>query len=162
MVYFDAREVFASLFSCPLLNCDANYVFDFPEKDPFIGPPKSSIIGDINTGHYQKTHKALVRSPDVTMIVPTIVAMDKTQVDTHSQLQMEPLTISHGLMKHSVHSKHTAMQILGYVFHSSPAHQCKMKGGVPDIVTPRPYLPDGSVVAHVPLKPLPGLPWATN
>ena len=75
---------------------------------------------------------------------------------------MEPLTISHGLMKHSVRSKHTTMRILGYVYHSSPAHQPKMKGaGVPDIVTPRPYLPAGSVIAHVPLRPLPNLPWAT-
>ncbi|KAI2507022.1 hypothetical protein MHU86_7407 [Fragilaria crotonensis] len=87
--------------------------------------------------------------------------MDKTQVDTYGRLQMEPLTISHGLLKHSVRSKHTAMRILGYVCHSSPAHQTKMKGGVPDTVTPRPYLPDGSVIARVPLKPLPGLPWAT-
>ncbi len=60
MIYFDAREVFASLLSCPLLNRDENYLFDSPEKDPFIGPPKSSIIGDINTGQcYRKTHKAL-------------------------------------------------------------------------------------------------------
>jgi hypothetical protein len=81
-------------------------------------PPTSSIIGDINTGEcYQKTHEALVKNPDVDMILPTVVAMDKTQeVDTYRRLQMEePLTISHGLMKHSVCSKHTAMQILGYV-----------------------------------------------
>jgi hypothetical protein len=39
MIYFDAREVFASLLSCPLLNRDENYLFDSPEKDPFIGPP---------------------------------------------------------------------------------------------------------------------------
>ena len=88
--------------------------------------------------------------------------MDKTQVDTtYGWLQMEPLTISHGLMKHSVRLKHTAMRIRGYVCHSSPAHQTKMKGGVPDIVTPRPHLSAGSVIAHVPLNPLPGLPWAT-
>ncbi|KAI2506334.1 hypothetical protein MHU86_8062 [Fragilaria crotonensis] len=162
MIYFDAREVFASLLSCPLLNRDENYLFDSPEKDPFIGPPKSSMIGDINTGQcYRKTYEALVKNPDVDMILPTIVAMDKTQVDTYGRLQMEPLTISHGLLKHSVRSKHTAMRILGYVCHSSPAHQTKMQGGVPDTVTPRPYLPDGSVIARVPLKPLPGLPWAT-
>ncbi len=132
MIYFDAREVSASLLSCPLLNRDKNYLCDSPEKDPFIGPPKSSIIGDINTGQcYQKTHEALVKNPDVDMILPTMVAMDKTQVDTYGpRLQMEPLTISHGLMKHSVRSKHTAMRILGYVCHSSPAHQTKMKGGV--------------------------------
>ena len=37
--YFNAREVFASLLSCPLLNHDENYLFDSPEKDPFIAPP---------------------------------------------------------------------------------------------------------------------------
>ncbi len=138
MIFFDAREVFASLLSCPLLNCDENYLFDLPEKDPFIGPPKSSIIGDIDAGQcYQKTHKALVKNLDVDMILPTIVALDKTQVDTYGWLQMKPLTISHGLMKHNVCSKHTTMLILGYVCHSSPAHQTKMKGGVPHIVTPR-------------------------
>jgi hypothetical protein len=68
MIYFDAREAFASLLSCPLLNRDEKYLFDLPEKDPFTGPPKSSIIGDINTGQrYQKTHKALVKNPDVNM-----------------------------------------------------------------------------------------------
>jgi hypothetical protein len=52
-----------------LLNHDENYLFDLPEKDAFIGPPKSSIIGDINTGQcYQKTHKALEKNPDVDMI----------------------------------------------------------------------------------------------
>ena len=102
--------------------------------------------------------KALVQNPDVDMILPTLMAMDKTQVNTYGWLQMEPLTISHGLMKHSVCSKHTTMRILGYVCHSSPARQTKMKGGVPDVITPRPYLPPGSVIAHVPLKPLPHLP----
>jgi hypothetical protein len=56
--------------------------------------------------------------------------MDKTQVDTYGRLQMEPLTISHGLMKHSICLKNIVLQILGYVCHSSPAHQTKMKGGV--------------------------------
>jgi Plavaka transposase len=103
MIYFDAREVFASLLSCPLLNCDENYLFDSPEKHPFVGPTKLSIIGDINTGRcYRKTHKVLVKIPDVNMILPTIMAMDKTQVDTYGWLQMEPLVISHGRMKHSV------------------------------------------------------------
>ena len=50
IVYFDAREVFASLLSCPTLNRDENYLFDSPEKNPFVAPTKSPIIGDINTG----------------------------------------------------------------------------------------------------------------
>ena len=161
MVYFDAREVFASLLSCPMLNRDENYLFDFPVKNPFIAPTKSPIIGDINTGRcYRKTYEALVKNPEIDMILPSIMAMDKTQVDTYGQLQMEPLTVSHGLMKHSVRSKHTAMRSLGYICHSSPpGHQPDLKGGVPDINQPRPYLPPGSVAATAPLFPYPSLTW---
>ena len=162
MVYFDAREVFASLLSCPMLNRDENYLFDSPEKNPFIAPTESPIIGDINTGRcYQKTYESLVKNPEIDMILPSIMAMDKTQVDTYGRLQMEPLTISHGLMKHSVRSKHTAMRILGYICHSSPGHQPDMKGGVPNIDQPRPYLPPGSVAATAPLFPYPSLTWPT-
>ena len=82
MIYFDASEVFASLLSCPLLNRDENYLFNLPEKDPFIGSPKSSIIGDINTGQcYRKTYKAMVKNPDVDMILPTIVVIITTFSD---------------------------------------------------------------------------------
>ena len=38
MIYFDARQIFASLLSCPLLNRDENYLFDSPAKDPFLVP----------------------------------------------------------------------------------------------------------------------------
>jgi hypothetical protein len=61
---------------------------------------------------YRKTHEALVKNPDVDMILPTIVVMDKTQVNTYGRLQMEPLTKTHGLMKHNVCLKHTTMIIL--------------------------------------------------
>jgi hypothetical protein len=116
MIYFDAREVFASLLNCPLLNRDENYLFDSAAKDPFVGPTSSATIGDINTGRcYRKTYKALVKKQGVDMILPSIMAMDKTQVDTYGRLQMEPLTMSHGLLKHSVRSKHMAMRILSYI-----------------------------------------------
>jgi hypothetical protein len=75
---------------------------------------------------------------------------------------MEPLTISHGLVTHSIRSKHTAMRILGYICHSSPGHQPDLKDGVPsNINQPRPYLPPGSMAATVPLLPHPSLTWPT-
>ena len=49
MIYFDASQVFASLLSCPFLNCDENFLFH-EHKDPFIAPSRSGDIGDINTG----------------------------------------------------------------------------------------------------------------
>ena len=81
MVYFDASQVFASLLSCPLLNRDENFLFH-AHSDPFVEPSKSSDIGDINTGRcYQRTYKELVKKKGVDIILPTVVAMDKTQVD---------------------------------------------------------------------------------
>ena len=162
MIYFDARQVFASLLSCPLLNRDENYLFDSPAKDPFVAPTRSAHIGDINTGRcYRKTYEALVKTKDVDMILPAIMAMDKTQVDTYGRLQMEPMTISHGLTKHSIRSKHTAMRILGYICHS-PAHQpAGSNGGVVVVSAPPTDLPPGTVVGRVPLKPIPDVMWST-
>jgi hypothetical protein len=161
MIYFDARQVFASLLSCPLLNRDENYLFDSPAKDPFLVPSRSTSIGDINTGRcYRKTYEALVKKKDVDMLLPAIVAMDKTQVDTYGRLQMEPMTISHGLTKHSIRSKHTAMRILGYICHS-PAHQPSSKGGIVVIRDPPTDLPPGTVVSRVPLDPIPDVTWST-
>jgi hypothetical protein len=88
------------------------------------------------------------------------MAMDKTQVDTYGRLQMEPLTMSHGLLKHSIRSKHMAMRILGYICHS-PAHQPNFKGGVVRVSEPPTDLPPGTVVGRVPLKPIPNVSWST-
>jgi hypothetical protein len=101
MVYFDASQVFASLLSCPLLNCDE--IFFHEHRDPFVVTSRSGDIGNINNGRcYLETHKVLVKNSGVDMILPTIFAMDKTQVDTYGRMQMEPMTMSHGLLKHDV------------------------------------------------------------
>ncbi len=160
MIYFDAREVFASLQNCPLLNHN-KYLFDSSTKEPFVGPTSSTTVGDINTGRcYRETHEALVKKQGIDMILPSIMAMDKTQVDTYGRLQLEPLTMSYGLLKHSVRSKHMAMRILGYICHS-PAHQPNFKGGVVDVSEPPTDLPPDTVIGRIPLKPIPNVTWST-
>jgi hypothetical protein len=122
LIFFDASEVFASLLSCPTLNQDGNYFFD-KAKDPFVAPETSSHVGDIHTGRcYRKTYDALIKKPDVDMLLPCIMAMDKTYIDMAGRLQMEPITISHGLLNHSIRRLPIAMRILGYINHSTPAH----------------------------------------
>ncbi len=81
MIYFNASEVFASLLSCPTLNQDANYFFD-KAKDPFVESRISTDVGDIHTGCcYRKTYKALIKKPGVDMLLPCVMAMDKTDID---------------------------------------------------------------------------------
>jgi hypothetical protein len=47
------------------------------------------------------------------------MAMDKTHIDMAIWLQMEPITLSHGLLKHEVRRLPIAMRILGYINHST-------------------------------------------
>ena len=122
MIYFDASEVFASLLSCPTLNQDANYFFD-DAKDPFVAPQASSDVGDIHTGRcYRKTYEAHVKKFGIDMLLPCVMAMDKTHIDMAGRLQMEPITISHGLLNHITRRLPSAMRVLGYINHSTPAH----------------------------------------
>ena len=158
MIYFDAAQVFASLLSCPLLNRDENFLFH-PHDDPFVEPSISGDIGDINTGRcYRKTYQALVKKKGVDMILPTVLAMDKTQVDTYGRMQMEPITLSHGLLKHAVRSQHSAMRILGYVC-QFPAHkETQTSVTLPPTVDD---LPDDIAIGEVTLKPIPNVSWST-
>ena len=163
MIYFDAAQVFASLLSCPLLNRDENFMFH-EDEDPFVAPSKSGNIGDINTGEcYRKTYEALVKNVGVDMILPTIFAIDKTQVDTYGRMQMEPLTISHGLLKRDVRSKPSAMRILGYIC-QFPAHKPTSKKGARSTaaVIKAADLPDGTIIGDASsLKQIPGVSWST-
>ena len=123
LIFFDASEVFASLLSCPTLNQDRYYFFDKAKDPPFVAPQTSSHVGDIHTGCcYRKTYNALIKKSGVDMLLPCIMAMDKTYIDMAGRLQMEPITILHGLLNHSMRRLPIAMRILGYINHSTPAH----------------------------------------
>jgi hypothetical protein len=161
VVYFNASEVFASLLSCPTLNKDANFLFD-DQKDPFAAPlSRASHVGDINTGRcYRKSHRALVKKKGVDIILPSILAMDKTHIDLGGRLQMEPITISHGLLKHSVRRLPIAMRILGYINHSTPAHLPSLADLDTDFNAPT-GLPKGTVVLDAPLRRMNDLTWST-
>ena len=92
MIYFDAREVFASLLSCPTINQDKDFFSHERDGAPFSEPLRTSDLGDIDNGRcYRRTHKALVRNPGFDMILPCIAGMDKTHIDLVECMQMEPL-----------------------------------------------------------------------
>ena len=99
MIYFDAREVFASLLSCPTIDQDENFLFHGREGAPFVEPSRSSDLGDIDTGRcYRRTYEALVRDPEVDIIFPCVGAMDKTHIDSVGHMQMEPYTVANGML----------------------------------------------------------------
>ena len=93
MVYFDARQVFASLLSCRSLHKDKRFTFHEQSRDPFAVPDaRTSVIGDINSGRcYRETYKKLVKNPQSDMILPCVLAMDKMHIDLPGRLKMEPI-----------------------------------------------------------------------
>ena len=161
MIYFNASEVFASLLSCPTLNQDSNYFFD-DAKDPFVKPQSSSNVGDIHTGRcYRKTYDALVKKPGVDMLLPCVMAMDKTHIDMAGRLQMEPITVSHGLLNHNARRLPSAMRILGYINHSTPAH-LPGEAEIDPVFNAPADLPKGVCHVHDPLPCLnDDISWAT-
>ena len=160
MIFFDASEVFASLLSCPTLNQDKNYFFDCT-KDPFVAPQTTSYVGDIHTGRcYRKTYEALIKKFGVDMLLPCIMAMDKTHIDMAGRLQMEPITISHGLLNHVVRRLPIAMRILGYINHSTPVHLPSASEHDSELNVPA-DLPKGTLRVKDPLKRHPNASWST-
>ena len=160
-VYFEKRQVFASLLSCCTLNKDECFIF-YEQGDPFTVPDaKTSVIGDINSCRcFRKTCKKLVKNPQSDMILPCVLAMDKTHIDLPGRLQMEPITISHGLfLKHEFRRLPIAMRILGYIYHGSASRKAqKVDLHVDYNEAPNVLLPVVATVSNV-LKPIKGVTW---
>jgi len=127
VVYFDAKEVLHSLLTCPMLNKDDNYMFHDTRHPDTCNPfakPDGRILSDINTRRsYLKTYDKLIKDPSKDMLLPCILAIDKTHCDSGgSRLQMEPLTTSYGLPRHNICKDPAAVRILGYI-NLSPLHK---------------------------------------
>jgi hypothetical protein len=88
------------------------------QKNPFVAPSGGlSHVGDINPGRcHWKTNKTLVKNKGVDIILPSILAMNKTHINMAGWLQMEPITISHGLLMYTSRCQAIAIQILGYIY----------------------------------------------
>ena len=86
--------------------------------------------------------------------------MDKTHIDLGGWLQMEPITISHGLLKHRVRRLPIAMHILEYIYHSTAAHLPSLADLDTNSIAPT-GLPKGTVVLAAPLRRMNNLTWST-
>ncbi len=84
VVYFSAHSIFRSFLSCPDLNRAQNYIFNDdnePDCNPFA-KPNSAVISDINTGmSYLKMYDQLVKNEEEDMLLPCILAINKTTCD---------------------------------------------------------------------------------
>ena len=99
------------------------------------------------------------------MILPCIGAMDKTHIDSAGRMQMEPYTISNGLLNHAVRSQPSAMRILGCINHSTHAHKPEQSIDSSEYrkdLNNTDQLPPNVAEATAPLNPKPDVTWAAN
>jgi hypothetical protein len=86
VVYFDAKEVLHSLLTCPMLNKDDNCMFHNTQHPDTCNPfakPDGRILSDINNGRsYVKTYDNLIKDPSKDMLLPCLLAIDKTHCDS--------------------------------------------------------------------------------
>jgi hypothetical protein len=104
--------------------------------------------------------RALVKEIGVDVILPCVMAMDKTHIYMAGRLQMEPITLSHGCLKHVVRRLPIAMRILGYINHSTPLHIPSLSEQDPELNAPA-DLAKGTVIVKDPLKRDPNVTWPT-
>ena len=88
------------------------------------------------------------------------MAMDKTYIDMTGMPQMEPITILHGLLNHTMCCLQIAMRILGYINHSTPAHLPSDSEIDAKIYAPA-DLPKGAVCIQDPLRCPKEVNWST-
>ena len=120
VVYFSAHSIFGSFLLCTEHNQDKNYIFNDdnnPDCNPFA-KPNGAVISEINTGAvYLKTYKTLIKNVEEDMLLPCILAIDKTTCDVGGggRLSLEPIVVSYGLMKHDVRKTPLVMRVLGFI-----------------------------------------------
>ncbi len=123
---------------------------------------RASVIGDINSGRFfRETYKKLVKNPQSDIMLPCVLAMDKTHIDLPGRLQMEPITISHGLLKNEFCRLPIAMQILGYIDHGSVSCKAQKVDLSIDYNEASNDLPPGVVTVSNVLQPIKGITWST-
>ena len=103
-----------SMLTDPILMRDENLLFTGDE--PFAIPvPNRELIDVIDGSIYRQAHNVHVRLGGKDLLVPIILYIDKTHVDTHGRLCLEPVTFTLGIFKKEVRKHAFAWRPLGYI-----------------------------------------------
>jgi len=131
LVTHDVESLILSILTCPRIMSDENFLFT--DDDPFAPPPaRPAVIDDVNTGsRYREAHKALCTDPTRHVFFPMMAFADKTHLDVHGNLCLEPVSLCPLFVKRSVRNQPWAWRTIGYIpnqsthSHTSSLGKCK-------------------------------------
>ena len=114
IVYFSFRASLASLLSNVELMNEANLLLN--PNDPFNSTPDGFVLSDLNSGWwYRETCKMFHLEPQKDILLPIILFIDGSTIDTYGKLNVEPITFTLGIFKRSVRNRSEAWRTLGYI-----------------------------------------------
>ncbi len=119
---FDAKAVFLSLLSDPVIFNEDNLLF-FNREDPLAPPPQWDVIdkskhmlGDLNTGkRYHDTYHLRCNVNGRDFLFPLLIFQDKTHHDKKGNLCLEPLLLGFAGLDYRTRMKPDAWRPLGFV-----------------------------------------------
>ena len=118
----DFLQCLCSLLTDPELMKEENLlIFEDENGRPFGSPPSvrgsDFILTDIHHGSVMKSgHKVHVKVHGRDLLVPIILCIDKTHVDSQGRLTLEPVSFTLGIFKKEVRRNPMAWHCLGCVF----------------------------------------------
>ena len=115
IITYDIDAAIYDLLSDRNLTQPQNMIFDGTEDDPFLLKDKD-IYDDLDqSGVYQETYKAKISDPNSELLVPLIIYMDETNLDTYSKLVLHPIVITLGIYNRSTRHLSMSWRTIGYL-----------------------------------------------
>lgn len=114
VVYFSFRAAVASLLSNSVLMKDDNLLLN--PDNPFNSIPDGDVLSDINSGWwYRETVSLFELQHGRDILLPIILFIDGSTIDTNQKMNVEPITFTLGIFKRSVRNRHEAWRTIGYI-----------------------------------------------
>ena len=114
VVYFSFRAAVASLLSNAELMKDDNLLLN--PNNPFDSMPDGSTLSDLNSGWwYRETCQMFCLEPRKDILLPIILFIDGSTIDTYGKMSVEPITFTLGIFRRSTRNKPEAWRTIGYI-----------------------------------------------
>ena len=114
VVYFSFRAAVASLLSNSELMKDDNLLLN--PNDPFHSMPDGSTLSDLNSGWwFRETCQMFSLEPRKDILLPIILFIDGSTIDTYGKMSVEPITFTLGIFRRSTRNKPEAWRTMGYI-----------------------------------------------
>ena len=115
IITFDIDAAIYDLLSDTNLTRPENMIFEGNSKNPFIVKNKAFYTDLDQSGIYQETLKKYNIDPEREVLVPLIIYMDETNLDSYSKLVLHPIVMTLGIYNRKARNLAMSWRTIGYL-----------------------------------------------